>query len=1099
MTCPKSACRMAARNCIRLPFATLLLALVIPTELVAQDNQPGDSARSPHPDLENPDVTGHNRLPPYATMTRFPDWESAAGSPGTTGRSASPWVRSLNGSWRFHWVSNRADRPKDFWRTGFDDSTWDEIPVPSNWEIVGYGVPIYTNIPYPFDPDPPLVPVEWSPVGSYRRSFEVPDAWRGMRVVLHLGSVKSAGYVWVNGQEVGFTKGSKTPSEFDLTEFVRFGESNSLAIEVYRFSDGAYLEGQDYWKISGLERDVLLFAEPEVHIADFEARPEFDIESGNGLLTVETVVGNQGTGRAARTVRIDLLDDRGRSVLPARLESSVSVADPGSQAVTSVEAEIRAPAPWTAETPNLYTLTLELLDESGNTTEAVASRIGFRDVRIADGQLKVNGVPITIRGVNRHEHDPYTGRVISDQRMRDEIAVMKAHNINAVRTSHYPDHERWYELTDSLGLWIVDEANVESHGMGYDPEVTLGNDPAWREAHLDRTRRMVERDKNHPSVIVWSLGNEGGDGVNFQATSDWIHERDPSRPVQYERAIREPHVDIYAPMYARIPHLLDWASEPRTRPLIMCEYAHAMGNSVGNLRDYWDVIYAHPQLQGGFIWDWIDQGLYAETWDGTPYWAYGGDYGPPGVPSDGNFLINGLVQPDLQPNPHLNEVKKVYQPVETRALDLASGRIRIVNRFDFRDLSDLTLSWRLTEDAKTIAQGEVAALDVSAHDSLDLALGLPDISRTPGAERFLTVEYLRKQADPLSDDPAGSVRAWEQFEMPGALPAPAADPDRMPDLALAETDSAFVLSGGEFELGIDRETGLLSWYRFRDRELLISGPAPTFWRAPTDNDYGNRMPRRQEMWREAGRVPVLQDLNVRRLDAARVRVSARIDFPVVGASETLTYEVYGTGDVVLGVRFTPGARTAGLPDIPRLGLGLTIPSEFDQVQWFGRGPHESYVDRMSGAKVGVYRSTPSELYYPYIRPQESGNRMDTRWVAFQDLTGVGLLAIGMPTLDWSALPFLTEDLDEGPRKTGRHTYDLRPRDLIAIHLDYRQMGVGGDNSWGAQPHEQYQIPIESHSWTLRLTPLAPGLGDPMDLARTGFPAPAAGPGPKETR
>ena len=1081
-------------------FLFILALCVLPSQASAQKvAAEGASVRSPHPDLENPSVTGRNRMPPHATMTRFPTWESAVGSPGTTGRAASPWVKSLNGDWRFHWVRNAEDRPKDFWRDDFDDTAWDLIEVPSNWELVGYGVPIYTNIPYPFDPDPPRVPVEWSPVGSYRRSFEVPADWNGMRVLLHLGSVKSAGYVWVNGQEVGFTKGSKTPSEFDLTDYIRSGEPNSLAIEVYRFSDGAYLEGQDYWKISGLERDVFLFAVPEVHIADFEVRPELEVASGNGRLTVDAVVRNEGADRASRTVRVDLLDADGRSVLPARLEASVEV-DAGSQADARVAASVPTPAPWTAETPDLYTLTLELLDESGGTTEAMAARIGFRDVRIADGQLKVNGVPITIRGVNRHEHDPHTGRVISDQRMRDEIAVMKAHNINAVRTSHYPDHERWYELADSLGLWIVDEANVESHGMGYRPEVTLGNEPAWREAHLDRTIRMVERDKNHPSVIVWSLGNEGGDGVNFEATSAWIHERDPSRPVQYERAIREPHVDIYAPMYARITHLLDWASEPRSRPLIMCEYAHAMGNSVGNLRDYWEVIYAHPQLQGGFIWDWIDQGLYAETWDGTPYWAYGGDYGPPGVPSDGNFLVNGLVQPDLRPNPHLLEVKKVYQPVETRALDLESGRIRIVNRFDFRDLSDLSLAWALTEETDTIASGRIAALDVAAHDSLDMALALPDIARRPGIERWLTVEYQRKQANPLTGDPAGFVRAWEQFEIPGEIPAPAADPDVMPDLALAETDSAVVLSGDEFELGIDRETGLLSWYRLRGRDLLISGPAPTFWRAPTDNDYGNRMPRLQSMWREAGRVPVLADLDVRRLDAARVRVTARLDFPVVGAEEILTYDVYGTGDVILGVRFTPGARTAELPDIPRLGLGLTIPPEFEQIEWFGRGPHESYIDRKTGTGIGVYRSTPMELYYPYIRPQENGNRTDTRWVAFRDSTGIGLLAVGMPTLDWSALPFLTEDLDEGPGKTGRHTFDLRPRDLIAVHLDYRQMGVGGDNSWGAQPHEQYRIPAaESVSWSFRLTPLAPDLGDPMDLARNHFPPPTAGPRPKETR
>ena len=1070
--------------------ATLLL---LPAMLSAQGRE-----HTPHSELENPAVNGRNREPPHATWTKFPGREAAIAAPGTTGRATSPWVRSLNGTWRFHWVRNRADRPRDFWRVDFDVSDWDEIPVPSNWEIIGYGVPIYTNVSYPFEPNPPLVPDEWNPVGSYRHRFEIPDSWRDKRVFLHFGSLKSAGYVWVNGREVGFAKGSKTPAEFDITPYVRMGESNALAVEVYRFSDGAYLEGQDYWKISGLERDVLLFAAPPVHVRDFEARPAFDPESGDGRLVLSAAVRNTTEAGSARTLRIELLGSDGRSVLRPPLERRVSI-PAGGEATVEVESVVSSPAPWTAETPSLYTLSIELLDEGGAVTEAMATRIGFRDVRIADGQLRVNGTPITIRGVNRHEHDPHSGRVISEQRMRDEIAVMKAHNINAVRTSHYPDHERWYELADSLGLWIVDEANIESHGMGYDPEVTLGNDPAWREAHLDRTRRMVERDKNHPSVIVWSLGNEGGDGVNFQATSAWIHERDPSRPVQYERAVREPYVDIYAPMYARIPHLLDWASESRSRPLILCEYAHAMGNSVGNLRDYWDVIYAHPQLQGGFIWDWIDQGLYAETWQGTPYWAYGGDFGPPGVPSDGNFLINGLVQPDLEPNPHLAEVKKIYQPIETRALDLANGRIRVINRYDFRDLSELELHWTLTDDAEPIASGSLEAPAVAPHDSAEIALPLPSIPGAPGAERFLTVEYRRISADPIAGGAGDSPSAWEQFVMPEAIPGPTIDPDGLPPLVLSETDSAYVLTGEDFEVSIDRESGFLDGYRYRGRELILTGPAPTFWRAPTDNDYGNRMPRRQAMWRDAGRYPELMDLDVRRLDEARVRVIARIGFPVVDAEETIVYDVYGTGDIVVGARFSPGAGTAGLPDIPRLGLRLTLPSQLGAVEWFGRGPQETYVDRKSGAAIGRYVSTPAELYHPYVRPQETGNRTDTRWVAFRDSAGYGLLAAGMPTLDWSAIPYLTEDLDEGPVKTGRHTFDLPDRDLIAVHLDHRQLGVGGDNSWGAQPLEKYRIPIETASWSIRLTPLGPELGDPMELSRIEFPQPSTGRQPKEPR
>ncbi len=1071
----------------------LLGLLLVPPNAVAQDSsQEGTPGRSQHPDLENPSVTGHNRLPPHATWTKFPDRASAVAAPGTTGRATSAWVQSLNGDWRFHWVRDRADRPTDFWLEGFDDSGWDLIPVPSNWEIVGYGVPIYTNIPYPFDPDPPRVPAEWSPVGSYRTAFEVPGEWQDMRVLLHFGSLKSAGYVWVNGEEVGFAKGSKTPSEFDVTPYVRFGEENSLAVEVYRFSDGSYLEGQDYWKISGLERDVLLFAAPAVHVFDFEARPELEVASGDGRLTVDARIRNESGTAATRTLRATLLDVGSRPVLSRSLETTVSIGA-GSEAVTTVSADVPAPVLWTAETPSLYTLSLELLDESGRVTEAMATRIGFRDVRIADGQLKVNGVPITIRGVNRHEHDPFTGRVVSEQRMRDEIALMKANNINAVRTSHYPDHERWYELADSLGLWLYDEANVESHGMGYRPEVTLGNDPAWREAHLDRTRRMVERDKNHPSIIVWSLGNEGGDGVNFQATSAWIHERDPSRPVHYERAVLEPHVDIFGPMYDRIPEILAYVSEPQDRPLILCEYAHAMGNSVGNLRDYWDAIYSEPQLQGGFIWDWIDQGLYAETWDGIPYWAFGGDFGPPGVPSDGNFLINGLVQPDLRPNPHMTEVRKVYQPVDTQALELGSGRIRVLNRLDFLDLSGLELRWTLSEESEPIASGTVRDLDVAPQDSLDLVLDLPSLERSPGVERFLLVEYVRKTADPLTGDPAGTVRAWEQFEMPDGIPGPAVDVGALPALELVETDSAFVLSGDGFELGIGRETGLLAWYRFRGRDLLRTGPEPTFWRAPTDNDFGNRMPRRQWMWREAGRMPELHDLDVRRLDAGRVRVTAEIHFPLVGAKELLSYDVYGSGDVVLGVRFVPGARTGDLPDIPRLGLRLTLPSGLERVEWFGRGPQENYIDRKAGAAIGRYASTPSGLAHPYIRPQETGHRTDARWVAFRDEEGFGLMASGLPTLDWSALPYLLEDLDEGPTELDRHTYDLSERDLVAVHLDYRQMGVGGDNSWGAQPLEHYRIPVETTSWAYRLTPLAPELPDPMEIARTVFPAPTPGP------
>ena len=993
-------------------------------------------------------------------------------------------MQSLNGPWKFHWVSDPADRPPDFFRADFDDGSWDEIPVPSNWELLGYGIPIYTNIPYPFPPDPPRVPDHWNPVGSYRRSFTVPDDWAGMQVFAHFGSVKSAMYVWMNGQAIGYSQGSKTPAEFNITRFLKPG-ANTLAVQVYRFSDGAYLEGQDYWKISGIERDVFLVAVPSVHIRDFWARPELDAEYVDGLLTIDVEL-RSVLARPVSAYRLtaELLDRNGDPAFDVPLTTTFALEAAGTDWVT-LQGAVPSPRKWTAETPDLYTLVLTLADDEGRTLQVIPARVGFRTVEIRDGMLQVNGVPVTLRGVNRHEHDPHTGRVMSDELMLRDIELMKRYNVNAVRTSHYPSDPRWYDFADEYGLYIVDEANIESHGMGYDPQVTLGNDPAWMAAHLDRTIRMVQRDKNHPSVIIWSLGNEGGDGVNFEATSAWIHRADPSRPVQYERAIQRPHVDIYAPMYARIPHLLDYASEPRDRPLIMCEYAHAMGNSVGNLQDYWDVIEAHDQLQGGFIWDWADQGLYAETWQGEPFWAYGGDYGPPGVPSDGNFLINGLVQPDRTPNPHFEEVRKVYQNIRIRPVNLASNRIRIVNRHDFTDLAEFTASWELSADTRGIlARGDIGALTLAPHDSIELTLPLPPIDAAPGVEYFLRIEFRTREENPFL--PAGWLAAWEQFRLPAYRPPVPARIAEMSPVEIHESGEAITVAGEDFSVTIDPATGLLKSFTLDGRELLKSGLEPDFWRAPTDNDYGYRMPRVQGVWKDAGRIRTLERLETRRVGPGEVRIDVELGLPAVNARHYLSYQVYGTGDVVVTSRFVPASVVmgdGGLPDMPRFGMRFTLSPELDDVSWYGRGPHENYRDRHTGSPVGLYEASVDALYFPYIRPQENGNRTEARWVAFRDSTGVGLAAIGMPTLDWSALRFLQEDLDEGPTKRGRHTYDLRPRDLVAVHLDYRQMGVGGDNSWGAQPHEPYRLPVREYAYSFRLTPVGPDRDDPMELSK----------------
>jgi beta-galactosidase len=1052
----------------------LVAAVGIGTTVGVTSHQRQDA----HPDWENPAVIGRNKLPPHASFLGYPDVRTALqGDP-----AESPYYVTLNGVWKFSWVRRPADRPVDFFREDFDITDWHDIQVPGNWEVQGFGVPIYTNIPYLFPRNPPFIPHDYNPVGSYRTGFFVPESWHDRQVLLHFAGVKSAMYVWVNGRQVGYSQGSKTPAEFNITPYVRDG-NNTLAVEVYRWSDGAYLEGQDYWKISGIERDVFLYSTPNVHIRDLFASADLDGEYVNGVLRLAVTVSNHSEAVADRQLKVDLLDAHGRSVFDAPLERGMTVG-PAGELVAQFERPVAAPAQWTAETPNLYALTVELADTDGPTLEAVATRVGFRKVEMKDGQLMVNGVPVTIKGVNRHEHNPLLGRSVTEEQMLEDIRLMKQFNINAVRTSHYPNTTKWYELTDEYGIYVVDEANIESHGMGYHPDTTLGNDPAWLEARLDRTRRMVERDKNHPSVIVWSLGNEGGDGSNFEATSAWIHQRDPSRPVQYERAGRRPHTDIYVPMYARIPFLAEYASEERDRPLIMCEYAHAMGNSVGNLQDYWDVIESNRQLQGGFIWDWIDQGLYAETAEGEPYWAYGGDYGPPGTPSDGNFLINGLVFPDRAIHPHLWEVKKVYQYIKVRPLDLEHGRVVVVNQHDFRDLAGFELEWNVAADGVPVADGRVTDLTVLPHDSAVVAVPLPRIDPAPGVEYLLTLSFKLKQGSDLV--PQGHEVAWDQFELPVHRPSVAIDPDTLPPLSLTETQATVLIEGQRFALSFDRANGKMESLVYEGFDMILSGPQPNFWRASTDNDFGNRMPERQGRWRDAWAKGKVSDVAVRQLQPSVIQVIVSAAILADDVDYHTSYTVYGSGDVLVDNRFAP--TETNLPNLPRLGMTLTLPVEFDRVAWYGRGPHESYWDRKTGAAVGSYESSVSDLYHPYVRPQENGNRSDTRWLALTNAAGVGLLAVGVPLIEFSAHHFTLADFDEGTEKQQRHTYDLRQRNLVTLNLDFRQMGLGGDNSWGARPHEQYTLPVRGYSYSFRLRPFSPADGAPSDLSKQRFPA-----------
>ena len=1031
------------------------------------------STERAHHDWEDPAVFAINKEEPRSSFTSFATPDQALG----LRPEESPFVHSLDGAWKFNWVRSPAERPRSFFQVEFNVDGWDDIQVPGSWEFQGHGYPIYWDETYPFPADPPFIPNDYNPVGSYRRSFTVPDAWEGREVFLHFAGAKSAIYVWVNGQEVGYSEGSRTPAEFRVTDFLQSGE-NVVAVEVYRWSDGSYLEGQDYWRVSGIQRSVYLHSPPRTHIRDFWAKAGLDDAYRDGHLELEVEVRSlRAVEPTPYLLEYQLLDPSGRPVLPEPRRMDVDL-HAGGVVTISDRVEIPTPLRWTAETPDLYRVLITLRSDAGAVEEVVTTRIGFRRVEIAEGQLRVNGVPISIKGVNRHEHDPELGQTVTEERMMEDIRLMKQFNINAVRTCHYPDDPRWYELADEYGLYVVDEANIESHGMGFDPDETLGNDPAWAEAHLDRTRRMVERDKNHPSIIVWSLGNEAGDGVNFRATSEWIHTRDPSRPVMYEPAEEEPHVDIVAPMYARDYMLEAYAREHADRPLIMCEYAHAMGNSVGNLQDYWDIIDAHDVLQGGFIWDWVDQGMWMDSAEGERFIAYGGDYGPEGAPNDGNFLLNGLVASDRSIHPHIWEVKKVYQNVAIRPVELATGSVEVENRFSFTSLDDFGGRWSLTADGAELAGGDLALPALPAGEMSTLRVPLPPMSPEAGVEYLLRISVHTTRDRHLA--PAGHEVAWEQFSLPIRLPARVAEIAFLPALNVAVGGDAVEVAGARFRLVVGRTTGEITSLVYDGSERLRSGPVPDFWRPPTDNDFGVDQQILSSIWRDAGAGRVLESLEVGRPDNGAVRLSARWSLPAGGSSFATDYTVYATGAIAVENRFLPGDED--LPEIPRLGMSMTLPHAYDRLEWFGRGPHESYWDRRTGAAVGRYSGSVAEQYHPYGRPQETGNKTDVRWLAVESEEGDGLLVVGLPTVDVSALPFTREALDPGDAKAQRHTTDVAPHGFTALELDYRQMGVGGDNSWGAVPHREYTLLPTEMSYRFLVRPYSEADGEPADLA-----------------
>ena len=1019
------------------------------------------------PEWQRPSIVQINKEAPHATLFPFESRSLAV----TNKKENSKFYQLLNGDWKFQWVPKPQDRQQDFYETDFDDTRWNTIPVPANWELLGYGIPIYTNHQYEFTktPNPPELPKDNNPVGSYRKKFIIPPDWDGRQIFIHFGAVKSAFYIWVNGKKVGYSQGSKLPAEFDITKYVRPGD-NLLSIEVYRWSDGSYLECQDFWRISGIERDVFLWSSPKVHIRDYFAKTKLTDDFTEGVLYLDLSIVNNTSSKKAYTVSVELLDKNEMLIY----DQNISIS-PFSEKEILVNQKMAVGnvLPWTAETPNRYTLLLSLKNSKGETLEVLTSKIGFRNIIIQNGQLLVNGVPIYIKGVNRHEHDPRTGHVISEEKMLEDIRLFKEFNINAVRTSHYPNDPRWYELCDEYGIYVCDEANIESHGMYYQLHRTLGNNPKWREAHLSRIRGVVERDKNHPSIIMWSMGNEAGNGTNFYRGYEWIKERDPSRPIQYERALVgwgkkgrfEWNTDFICPMYHWTDALEEMTEAQPERPVVLCEYAHAMGNSVGNLKEYWDYFYSHPRMQGGFIWDWVDQAIYKTNEEGQTFFAYGGDFGPENVFSDNNFLCNGLVMPDRRPNPHLWEVKKVYQNIDIKAEDWEKAEFSITNRFQFKNLKDYYLKYSIIENGKVVSTNVISDLEVPPNKNKQVKIPM-NYSLFEGKEYFINFSFRQKQESPLLNK--DHEVAWKQIPIPNEVTRNKLKPNNISTFEVSEDEDKIQLRNKYCEITFSKTTGGISKYSTNGKALLEKALIPNFWRPSTDNDFGAKLPEKLLVWQQAWNKRQLDKTEVKPLNG---KVEITTDHLLLNgdARYTTRYELFEDGTILIENKFE--VLSGEHPMLPKFGMQMSLPEEYDQLCWYGRGPFESYWDRKTAANIGIYSGTVEEQFHPYVRPQETGNKTDVRWMSLRNKSGKGLLVIADQPLNMSALHFTTKQLHPANKKAQHHAGELTPANEVVLNIDLQQMGVGGNDSWGALPLEKYRLPYLNYSYRFILKPI----------------------------
>lgn len=998
----------------------------------------------------NPEINAVNRAPMHTNYFAFENADAAK----KANKKQSTNYMTLNGTWKFNWVKDADSRPTDFWKTGFNDKGWDDLQVPAVWELNGYGDPIYVNVGYAwrnqFQNNPPEVPTENNHVGSYRREIVVPASWNGKDIIAHFGSVTSNMYLWVNGRYVGYSEDSKLEAEFDLTPYLKPGQKNLIAFQVFRWCDGSYLEDQDFFRYSGVGRDCYLYARNKKRIQDIRVTPDLDAAYQNGSLSINLDL--KGSGK----VDLELVDTQGKQVATATANKS-----------GLVTMNVENPKKWSAETPYLYTLRASMQGSN----EVIPVKVGFRKIELKGDQILVNGKAVLFKGADRHEMDPDGGYVVSPERMLQDIQIMKQFNLNAVRTCHYPDDNLWYDLCDQYGIYVVAEANIESHGMGYG-EKTLAKNPSHKKAHLERNQRNVQRGFNHPSIIFWSLGNEAGDGPNFEQCYQWIKAEDPSRACQYEQARQKDHTDIFCPMYYGYEGMEKYGQRTdATKPLIQCEYAHAMGNSQGGFKEYWDLIRKYPNLQGGFIWDFVDQSCRWKGKDGVMIYAYGGDFNRFDA-SDNNFCDNGLISPDRVPNPHMYEVGYFYQNIWTTPADLSKGEVNVFNENFFRDLSAYYMEWQVLKDGKIIRTGRVDDLKIAPQETAKITL---NIGKTCTCKEWLlNVSYKLKNREGLL--PAGFTVAKNQLTL-NDYKAPSMDLKNVETTNVATVvpqiiDNQYhylIVKGNNFVAEFNKQNGYLSKYAVDGTEMLKEGAAltPNFWRAPTDNDMGAGLQNKYAAWKNPGLK--LISLNSK-TENDQIVVNAEYDMKNVSAKLYLTYVINNEGAIKVTQKMTAD-KNATVSPMFRFGMQMQMPKCFETVEYYGRGPVENYSDRNHSTDLGIYRQSVNEQFYSYIRPQETGTKTDIRWWKQLNAGGNGLKVVGDAPFSASALHYTICSLDDGEQKDQRHSPEVQKADLTNLIIDKAQMGLGCVNSWGALPLPQYMLPYGDYEFTFILTPV----------------------------